>query len=289
MIEISSTAEIVESPYTLLYFYAPDCKFCNEFEPDFTYLEGLYEDNDDLRFAKVNGRKQKQLIDLFGISLFPTLKIYDTNSKTIAHFQQRRTLENLEDFIARYTSATPNEGAFQSNIKILSSLSDLDDYTTDNNEVVIAFISRRSPEWLRHYYPNHFYQQLATQYKDTAFAMVFADEEGMEILAKYQVSNFPSLMAITRNSIRTFNTFSTNVMSNNDLDEGKVKQFLKEPESLNEYQTFTDIKQLEKHATSREYEGHKQLKPGMNIGNMAPKEAKALDEEYEELLRDLEL
>lgn len=288
-IELSSVEEILNSPYTLLYFYTPDCKYCNNFNPDFVYLHDLYQHNNELTFAKVDARDNGQLTDLFGVNSYPTIKLYDTFSKKVAHFQEKRTLENLERFITEFSSALPDRSNVQLQSHTLTSLAELDSLILQEERIVLAFVSKLSPGWLKYYYPSHFFQELANNDTETAFALVFADETGSDILQRYQVSNFPSLMMISSEGIKTFNTFSTNSMTNNNLNEEDLALFLKLSDDLLGCFLFKDTEELINYSTSREYEGHRHVKPGMNVGVGKSLEQSDIDSEYAELVRHLEL
>lgn len=288
IIEVSSINEILESRYTLLYFYTPGCVYCNGFDPDFVYLNGIYDHNDDLTFAKINGHKNNQLADLFGVTSFPTIKLYDAHQKKIAHFRETRTLSNLAQFIAEFSSAAPNDGTIDLPFEILSSVNQLDQLLPKQNNVLIAIVSKSSPEWRNYYYPSHFFLQVAQLHPNITFSVVFADETGGDILERYQVSNFPSLILISEGGLKTFNSFSTNALTNNNLEEEDLNDFLKNTKERQDFYFFKSLEDLEAHVSSGSYEGHKQIKPGMNVGKLT-RESVDMDLEYEELLRHIEL
>lgn len=287
--EIESVDDILGNEFTLLYFYAPDCKYCNEFNPDFAYLAELYSHNQNLNFGKTNGRSNKELADLFKVNKFPTIKLYDAHKKKVAHFEKERSTTHLKDFITTYTKLYPDEGNVVSNIELVSSLKELNDIVEHNEEVVLAFATRQSPEWKRFHYSDHFYQKIAALERSRKFVLVLADENGSDILEEYHVSNFPSIVMLTPKSIRAFNTLSTNVITNHLLDEDKVTQFLNLSQELEETFSFGSLQELKDFVESREYDGHKQVKPGMNIHNVGSIASKSTDEEYEDLLYHIEL
>ncbi|PSK38762.1 hypothetical protein C7M61_002701 [Candidozyma pseudohaemuli] len=286
--EFSSIDEILESHYTLLYFYTPGCVYCNGFDADFVYLNEIYDHNDDLTFAKINGHREKQLAELFGVTSYPTIKLYDAHQKKIAHFRETRTLPNLEKFIAEFSQATPNEATIELPFEVLSSADQLDQLLLKQDNILIAIVSKSSPEWLNYYYPNHFYLQVAQLHPNITFSVVFADETGGDILERYAVSNFPSLILISESGLKTFNSFSTNALTNNNLEEGDLNDILKNTKERQDIHFFKSLEDLEAHVSSGSYEGHKQIKPGMNVGKLT-RESVDVDLEYEELLRHIEL
>lgn len=281
-------SDILSQPYTVLYFYAPDCMYCNAFNPDFVYLNGLYKDNDELAFAKVNGRVETQIADLFEVKSFPTIKLYDAKMKKIAHFGEKRTLFNLERFIRDFSGANPDETSAEMLIEQITSVSELDNLATEKEHILIAFVSKRSSEWLKYYFPNHFYQELSKGYPNVTFSLVFADETGGDIMERYEVSNFPSLLFISPEGIKTFNTFSTNSITNNNLDGENVQEFLSRPGTMKESFSFASLEELKRYVESESFEGHKQIKPGMNVVQ-AKRESLGVDSEYEDLMRHIEL
>lgn len=288
ILEITSVSEILNQPYTLLYFHAPDCMYCNAFDPDFVYLNELYKGNDELAFAKVNGREETQMADLFEVKSFPTIKLYDTKLKKIAHFGEKRTLSNLETFIQDFSGAIPDEASAEMLIELIKSVAELDNLAAEKDNILIALVSKRSHEWLKYYYPNHFYQDLSKGYPDVTFSIVFADETGGDIMERYEVSNFPSLLLVSPKGIKTFNTFSTNSMTNNNLDGEDIQEFLSRPGTMKESLSFASLDELKLYIASESFEGHKQIKPGMNVVQ-AKRESLGVDSEYEDLMRHMEL
>lgn len=284
VIEISSTSEIITKPFSLIYFYAPDCRYCEGFNPDFEYLSALYNGNTDLQVVKVNGRKHKDMVRLFDVKSFPSLKLYDADQKQVVTYSQARDVEKIEQFIQEKTRATPDLLGVESLINEVSHVSDLN--ITDEQPLLLAFVSRLSLDWITYYYPGHFYQSIAREYPNITFAIVFADEIDSELMQKYHVSNIPSLVLVDKSGIQVHNTLSTNQMVNYKISEEDIRDIIERKD--HEEGWFPDLDSLYQHVESLEYDGHRQRKEGMNVIE-SREENHDMDEEYQMLLAQIRL
>lgn len=260
VIHISSVDEIIRKHKTVLYFYATDCKFCAAFDPDFEYITKLYVPDNDVQIVKVNGRKHRDLTQIFGVQSFPTLKFYDHKSKNVATFQNPRTVDNVISFINKYANVEPDLSRLTLDVEVVDSAAEVEDLRKAG-PVLLAFVLRISSDWKTYYYPHHFYQKIARQFDTITFALVFADEGSSELSQKYLVSNMPSLVLVG-DTLRTFNTLSTNQMVNYELSREKVVEFLENPDVG---ETFDSEEGLANHAKQLRFEGHLQMKSGMNF------------------------
>lgn len=282
--EISSAQEIISKPYSLLYFYAYDCKFCNAFEPDFEYIASLYSGNDNLQIVKVDGRKQKHLSSQFEIRSFPSLRLYDTVHKKVVSFNGERLVSALQDFIEDYSDAVPDTDKIEMSIGIVESSTELE---TSGEPILVAFASKISDDWKRYYYPNHFYQRLARQFPLIKFKIVFYEHDLASLMLKYHVSNIPSLAYIEGDYLKVYNTFSTNQMVNNLISEDIMTEFVENVRIKEEGKSFSSLAELETHVMDLEYDGHKQWRGGMNLVQNANEEDVSLDQEYARLVEHI--
>lgn len=278
-VEVSSRSGILEKPYSLIYFYAPDCKYCEAFSPQYDYLAQLYSDNDNFHAVKVNGRVHKDLVLLFGVTVYPTLKLYDDVNKKVVTFNGARSPELLDKFIGEHTDATANISAVPQHVEEVSDVAHV------LAPQLVAFVSRLS-DWRAYYYPSHFYQQLAREHPEIKFSVVFTNENGSELMAKYHVSNTPLLVYVASDGIGIYNTLSTNHMVNYRLDEDKVRLFL-DRAGVGEW--FNSETELAAHAEKLEFEGHKQRKGGMNVVESRPGAVADVDAQYEMLMAQIAL
>ena len=84
----------------LMYFYAPWCKHCKEFYPNYEKLaRKLKAKNPNLIMAKMDATEND--IEYFPINKYPTIKFYPGNAKNKEplHFNNRQTIVELLDFI----------------------------------------------------------------------------------------------------------------------------------------------------------------------------------------------
>lgn len=270
--EVATTAEIVEKPYSLLYFYEHGCRFCAAFDSDFEHVAQLYNHNANFQAVRVNA-KLGHLADLFAATLYPSLKLYNHEAKQVVAFSQPRTVDNLREFIETNTGATPKE--LPSNVHVVSG-----DYFPNNS--VIAFVSETDPDWATHSYLLHFFQRLLREH-DCEFALVIGYSE---LMRRFCVSNVPSLVFVHNGSVKVHQTLSTNHMTNYYLAEAEVRAFVEQRHERGDG-WFPDLDALHAHAAGLSYEGHRQQKRGMN----AVADATHLDEaaQYAALLARVEL
>ena len=76
----------------LLYFYREDCHWCEKFEKLWSVLK---QNNDKVKFLKINGPRNSMMRDKYKVQTYPTL-IKIENSKHVL-FENERTLKNLKD------------------------------------------------------------------------------------------------------------------------------------------------------------------------------------------------
>lgn len=284
-LEVSSSLQILAQPHTLIYFYAPDCKFCQAFDPQYEYLAALYGGNPNFQAVKINGRTNKDLVDLFGVKFFPTLKFYDDVEKQVLTFNGPRTMALIEEFISENSGATPEPENVAQNVKVISSVAEADSLRTP---AIIAFVTKLH-DWAPYYFPTHFYQRLAREFPHIEFALVFTDQGGSELMQQYHVSNMPSLVYRGEELIGVFNTLSTNQMVNYELSEEKVRLFLENPGIGGDGQWFENVQALSEYADTLEFSGHMQWKSGMNVVESRRQDETDLDGQYRELVEGIQI
>lgn len=284
--EIKSAQEILVKPYSLLYFYSHDCKYCNAFDPDFEYVASLYGGNDNLQIVKVNGREQRQLANTFGVKSFPSLRFYDTALKSVVSFNGQRLVAALQDFIEDNSDALPDKEKLTMSIDVVKTAEEVENA---NGPVLVAFASKMSDDWKKYYYPNHFYQQLAREFPHVRCKIVFFEHDPAELMQKYHVSNIPSLVYVDGDKIKVYNTFSTNQMVNFAIPEERLREFIESAGVEEQGKSFSSLENLKEHVMALEYEGHKQWRGGMNVVPKGNGEILPIEDEYERLLEGIRL
>lgn len=284
--DISSTQEILEKPYTFIYFHADDCQFCQAFNPDFEYLASLYNASKNLQMVRIDGRKHKDLVQLFGVTSFPTLKLYDAKEKQIISYNNPRLKENIRRFIEEHSDAVATETNLEQNVQVVESLADID---TSSKPVLLAFVSRRSLDWKDYFYPNHFYQRVAREFPQVDFKLVFYESAGPEVMQKYHVSNIPSLVFLDTNYIKVFNSYSTNQLVNHVISEDALRHFMLHVREEEQGKSFATEADLGAFVAAMDFEGHMQRKGGMNVIDSRTRGDMTLEEEYSALLESIGL
>lgn len=279
VIYIESTQEILRKPYSLIYFGAFDCQYCEQFNPDFEFLSTLYNGNEHFQAVKVDGRKNKDLVKLFDVHSFPTLKLYDQQNKQVYTYNEERVVERIQDFIQEKTGAVPDHTTIKTSIHEVSTTEDVDLFLA-NGPVVLAFVSKMNIDWNKWYYPAHYYQQIARDHPNYAFLIVFTNEAGSDIIKRYHVSNVPSLVFVDKTFIKVHNSFSTNQITNQILPERAIRDFIGNVYQKDEGAWFEDLNSLYNHTENLAFEGHKQWKGGMNVVESREDELVDEDEEY---------
>lgn len=286
VLEISSVNDILKEKHTLIYFYAPDCKYCAAFEPQFEYLAKVYEGNEDFQTVKINCRKHRLLAETLEVQAFPTFKIYDRENKQMAVFTNKRTLENLDDFIATYSPARANPENLDITVKTLETARELNEFLQSGRPLALVIATSSSAEWSTFYYPTHFFHRMSKEDPNTTYAIVFADKSDGEILRRYHVSNFPSMLYFGRHGVRALNTWSTNVMQNYKLEEEEARLFVRTcSEARDRDGWFASAGELGEYAGSLEYEGHRHFKGGFNV--VEGGSGGDVDADYNQLVADI--
>lgn len=285
VIEVSSKEEILAKPQAFVYFYAPDCKYCNAFNDDFEYISHIYNHDQQFHAVKINGRKHGDLVNLFGVTSFPSLKFYDNSKKRVTTFQKQRLAQNVEAFIGELSQVTPNYSAIKMGFAEVNSVDDVETLLALDRPVLIAFVNSESSEWKSFHYPSHYFQQSARAHPEIAFAVKFIDQGDSKLMEKYHVSNAPSVVLLADGQIGIHNTLSTNQMINYILDSETIDAVIGSMAEKPEGVWFGSESGLAEYASSLEFEGHKQKKYGMNyVESRANGDGMTIEEQYQMLL-----
>ncbi|CAI5759335.1 unnamed protein product [Candida verbasci] len=109
-------------------------------------------------------------------------------------------------------------------------------------------------EWRGFKYPAHFIQKIAQERDHIDIYVIDIDElKDTEILQKYKVSNFPSMIYFRGDVFQSFNTNSQNYLTNKELTEDHVRNFV---DGIENGEWLTEA--------IEEDEFQIQMRPGMN-------------------------
>lgn len=88
--------------YCLEYYYMDGCGHCDRFNESGVWDQLKNQYGDKVTFNKYNNREEKDRIDKYNISGFPTI-ILTKDDKIIKEYDGNRSKEDLEKFIVSYT------------------------------------------------------------------------------------------------------------------------------------------------------------------------------------------
>lgn len=293
------------SNYSLVYFYSHSCEFCHRFNPDFEYLSILYnkdlnfESKTDFQIVKTDAIANKRISKLFGISGYPTLKLVNYDTKEITTFGGKRNCDNIIEFIRQETGSAPEYDSFVSNIRYLHD-ERLVDILLEKKDTIVVFTTPYTDEWHQYERLNHFYQKLAIRNRDE-FNVGLYDSmkiESNELLTKYNVSNFPSIIYFkTDGSFKIFNHIHES-RTVNEINEETLSSFLLNLESDDNrfgtwFRNYSQYNTMMGSNESLEFRGiNKEKVYGFNIreGSLQNHEVPlSLEQEYQNLLEQIRL
>lgn len=221
-------AALSAAKFSLIYFYMDNCRYCGAFEPTFDYLSVLYNTDDtskaNFQVLKTNGKKHERLGRLFGIRLFPTLKLLNFDTKQIITYDQKlRDLQSVIEFVEKHVpGALPDYERFQSLVH----------YYKEGDEIgpesVLVFVAAHLHEWTQYKFPGHFIQQISREIPPSGPKLVLVDVDKLAsygLLSRFLVSNFPSLVYVGE-GVKTYKTLPQHYSVSDQLDERDIRQFL---------------------------------------------------------------
>jgi thioredoxin 1 len=88
--------------YCLEYYYMDGCGHCDRFNESGVWDQLKNQYGDKVTFNKYNNREEKDRIDKYNISGFPTI-LLTKDDKIIKEYDGNRSKEDLEKFIVSYT------------------------------------------------------------------------------------------------------------------------------------------------------------------------------------------
>lgn len=199
-IELNNTnieTTLSKTTYSLIYFYRDSCQWCHRFNPAFAHLTALYESpepKDALQLLKCNGGLNERLVQLFRVSLFPTILILQWDTKAITRYTTaERDLKSLTEFVHETTNVT----ASQSNLLVRALDDSLYDKLVGNAPSLIVFKTAYLDGWDAIELPIHFYLELALRYPAVRFFFVdvFGADAG-QIVRRFAVREFPTAVYV---------------------------------------------------------------------------------------------
>jgi len=176
----------------LVEFYAPWCGHCKHFAPEYEIVGENFNTDDSVIIAKVNADKEKGLASRFGISGFPTLKLFLKGSTNVEEFHGSRSAASITSWIRQMTGQNTRRNKPASSVTYLTSDNFASVVYNPNYYVMVEFFA----PWCGHC------KNLAPKYERVAKA--FEGEENVIIAAidatkyrqladSYDVTGYPTL------------------------------------------------------------------------------------------------
>lgn len=285
---------ISNSQYSLIYFFKDNCKACNQFKPTFEQLSQYYDNSASFQILQCDSGVNRNTKRVFQISSFPSVILYNPHSKKVLKFTETKNLINLINFINDNTDAINDE--IDSKVQNIEMISENMVENLQNSLIVLTM--SHLPEWEEYEFPSHEYQQLAYQYPNIKFHIIFVDlvDNINEFLSHYKISNFPSVVYLDGKSnhhkFKLFKTFSFNHMSNDKLSPSMVTEFLahlQDDNWDNHGKWFGGVLELTEFLSHQQYEFIDQTNYGFNIRQHKVGAQQDEEIEYLEMLEKLEM
>ncbi|KAK2142671.1 hypothetical protein LSH36_924g00042 [Paralvinella palmiformis] len=181
--------DVIDSHETILVeFYAPWCGHCKQLAPEYEKAaEQLKQNDPPVALAKVDATEQKDLASRFGISGYPTLKVFK-NGQDI-EYKGPRTADGIVDYMKE--RADPDWKPEPSKVVVLTS----ENFTYFVNDHELTLVEFYAP-WCGHcksLAPE--YETAATSLMDDEIVLAKVDATTESSLAKeYKVTGYPTLM-----------------------------------------------------------------------------------------------
>lgn len=128
--------EVIESHDMLLVeFYAPWCGHCKSLAPEYAKAAGALKQLDPpIRIAKVDATVATGMAETFGISGFPTLKLFRKSAKKddAAEYDGGRTSDEIQKWLVKKSGPA---------VRVVETPEDLETLKKENEVVVVAYLS----------------------------------------------------------------------------------------------------------------------------------------------------
>ncbi|ODQ80573.1 hypothetical protein BABINDRAFT_160835 [Babjeviella inositovora NRRL Y-12698] len=173
--------------YTLVYFYAEQCRHCNALDPIYTGLADLFTYGDSkVQVTKVDGRQNEALRRKFDVISFPTIKLFEPGGREIAAYTGVRRLWNMAQWL---TSVTGVQAIWpQSNVVKLNDLN-FDRIASQGKSLIVVFMAPWfDADWGM---PYHFFETAARESEDEHLVFATVDTSSAEaaaIMTRYRIT-----------------------------------------------------------------------------------------------------
>jgi protein disulfide-isomerase A6 len=112
-----------KSKTVFVEFYAPWCGHCKHLAPDWEKLAVAFQNEEDVVIANVDADSHKSLGSRYGVTGFPTLKLFPKDNKEGVAYEQARDLQTMVDTVNRQAGAKrKTDGSFESTVGRVTAL-----------------------------------------------------------------------------------------------------------------------------------------------------------------------
>lgn len=183
LLEDAHLGDLSLAKHTLIYFFLETCKYCQQFDPTFTYIDTVVPDLDKLRVFKVNGKANPKLVRLFGVNGYPTVKFLTFDTKKIDSVVTR-DFGVLASFLEEATGVEMDYSRYSSSVRPV-----LVPFLLEG-EGMLVITAPWCDGWEQWHYPSHDIQRLAANQP-----IYVADlSESWDILSQLNISNWPAVI-----------------------------------------------------------------------------------------------
>lgn len=218
--------------YTFINFYSTGCEHCQKLGPRYEALATVFAGS-DIQIAQLEGRKNRRVRNQENIVGYPTLRLYYFDGTHVASFSYReRSTEELARFLTEHTGVQPKWP--ESKVTELKGSDEVEKVITENKKrIVVGFAAPWLTNWSDRF--NEF-ERLAEKFPDVTFYKLDATlEENAEIVSKYRVSVYPTLLYLDNMDAPRFR-----LLEEHEASQNKMEMFLR-MELGDEYENLDDL------------------------------------------------
>ncbi|KAG0378513.1 hypothetical protein BGX24_003592 [Mortierella sp. AD032] len=187
-------AEVMEANHVVMVeFYAPWCGHCKNLVPQYKAAAKNLKGIAKMAAIDCDDDKNKPLCSQYGVTGFPTIKVFPANRKGGVKYpkdyQGERSAKAIVDHLVKML---PNDVQLVSSNPSSEKIINIDEFAADTNlPRAVLFTKKLST--------SNMYKGLATEFKDRiVVAEMRAPSD--DVLAKYNIQNLPTLVVFPKGS-----------------------------------------------------------------------------------------
>lgn len=186
---------------TLVKFYAPWCGHCKTLAPIYEKVADAFAKNDKVQIAHVNCDADDKLCKQFGLTGFPTLKLFAKDKTNPIPYEGKRSFDDITKFITKEAGVHLHVPKVQSKIVQVSD-NDFDSVLLESGKNVFCVITSSSCPHCTKLHP--MWEELANIFDaddDVIIAELQADTVSSEMIRKrYETKGYPTILTFKSGS-----------------------------------------------------------------------------------------